>query len=206
MKDTPFVTRAYNLGLKVVPNFVGLSLEQIEYYEKNLDQISVALARGFVVEKPEPELAHEPSLDCIIKVDRSVKPVYEKWVKRVMHSELELTGPTEYDLRTLELSMSHNQKIGITSGHIIYDELKKDNLLEDCLGLTDLLSIRAKGIKVFREFFAGKAVFAWKSVVKNQGANLHVPFLIESRGRVTLGWRCLDYGWSFNSPALRFRK
>ncbi|MFZ1074863.1 MAG: hypothetical protein WAN50_00605 [Minisyncoccia bacterium] len=45
---TPSIKRAYNLGLKAVPNFVALSDDVIAYYEQHLDQIPRALARGFV--------------------------------------------------------------------------------------------------------------------------------------------------------------
>ncbi|HEY9585624.1 MAG TPA: hypothetical protein VJJ02_03500 [Candidatus Paceibacterota bacterium] len=55
--DTPLVKRAYNLGLKAVPNFVGLSAEQIAYYEQHLDEIPNALARGFVVSAPVEKFA-----------------------------------------------------------------------------------------------------------------------------------------------------
>ncbi len=54
MRDTPFVKRAYNLGLKAVPNFCNLTLEQLEYYEQHLNEIPTALARGFIV--PEPQV------------------------------------------------------------------------------------------------------------------------------------------------------
>ncbi|MBP9749201.1 MAG: hypothetical protein KBD21_00465 [Candidatus Pacebacteria bacterium] len=46
--DTPFVKRAYNLGLKAVPNFCTLTPEQVAYYEQHLDEIPTALARGFI--------------------------------------------------------------------------------------------------------------------------------------------------------------
>lgn len=48
--DTPsLIKRAYNLGLKAVPNFTALSEEQIGYYENHLDELPEALSRGFVM-------------------------------------------------------------------------------------------------------------------------------------------------------------
>lgn len=48
--DTPLTTRAYNLGLKVVPNFAkALGEKEIAYYEKHLGEIQEAIQRGFVV-------------------------------------------------------------------------------------------------------------------------------------------------------------
>ncbi|MBU6321697.1 MAG: hypothetical protein KGI78_03115 [Patescibacteria group bacterium] len=52
MIGTPLLKRAYNLGLKAVPNFEALPAAVIEYYEQHLDLIPQALARGFVVEAP----------------------------------------------------------------------------------------------------------------------------------------------------------
>ncbi len=47
--DTPLVKRAYNLGLKVVPNFLSLNEDQIAYYEQHLDELPIAVKRGFTL-------------------------------------------------------------------------------------------------------------------------------------------------------------
>lgn len=200
MKDTPFVARAYNLGLKVVPNLVTLSLEQIEYYENNLDQIPAALARGFVI-------IPEPVLDFTIRVGRAMRPDYPSWMKKVMHPEMEVMGPAEYDLRDLDQWLHYKQKGGTVDGNKIYSRLKKDNALVDCLGLADLLAIQAKGITVFRKLYGGKAVYGWKSVVDSQDDGiLFVPFLIGGSGGIILEWCWLGRGWRSLDPALCFRK
>lgn len=51
---TPLMKRAYNLGLKAVPNFEVLSEEEIEYYERHLDQLPLAIRRGFVLPGTKP--------------------------------------------------------------------------------------------------------------------------------------------------------
>lgn len=52
--DTPLIKRAYNLGLKAVPNFVeALGESEIAYYEQHLDQLQAAVRRGFVLPQPE---------------------------------------------------------------------------------------------------------------------------------------------------------
>ncbi len=51
--------RAYNLGLKAVPNFTALSEEQIAYYEKHLDELPAAVKRGFVVSEKRLKLIAE---------------------------------------------------------------------------------------------------------------------------------------------------
>jgi hypothetical protein len=59
--DTPFVIRAYNLGLKAAPNFASaLSEAQIKYYESHLDKIPEALRRGFIVPKQTPAASLVP--------------------------------------------------------------------------------------------------------------------------------------------------
>jgi len=71
MSGTPSLKRAYNLGLKAVPNFEGLSPEIIEYYEQHLDEIPLALTRGFVIiEKVnEPvEVIKPPALKPLLSI------------------------------------------------------------------------------------------------------------------------------------------
>ena len=210
-KDTPlFVRRAYNLGLKVASNFEKLSPEVIEYYENNLDKIPPALARGFVIKKPKPEvvLELELPLDFIVRVDRSVKPKYSDLVKKLMHPELEAIGPAEYDLRKdVEEWLNDYQKEDIFEGYKIYDQQKKDNTLIDCFGLTDLLAIQTKGINVFNELYAGKTVFGWKSVAEHQNGYLVAPGLFsDGCGEVVLRWYRLDTYYDSSNPALRFLK
>ncbi len=142
----------------------------------------------------------------IVRVNRSVKPTYPDWMKKLMHPEMELLGPAEYDLSTVELWLHDDQKDGIVTGNAIYEKLKKDKAIADCLGLADLLAIQSQGITVFRKFFAGKAVFGWKSVVQNSDGGLSAPYLIESDGEVVLSWFWLGLDWNSYDPALRFRK
>lgn len=67
--DTPLLKRAYNLGLKAVPNFLALSAEQIAYYEQHLDQIPEALARGFTI-------SLDPRFTLVRTLDITVPPDY----------------------------------------------------------------------------------------------------------------------------------
>lgn len=146
--------------------------------------------------------------DFLIKVNRSIKPTYPNWVKKVLHPEFELSGPTEFDLqKDVNLWLHEDQKIGSVIGNKIYNQLKKDDLLKDCLNLVDLLAIQEKGIEIFRTLYKGKAVFAWKSIVESTYRYLHVPCLIESDCKVVLrwpSWLCND--WDSDDPALRFSK
>ena len=144
-----------------------------------------------------------PLIYFIVKVNRSIQPSYPDWMKSVVNPKLELSGPLEYDLQSIRLWYHDDQKDS-TTGHRIYLQLQIENAFADCLGLADLLAIKAKGVKVFRSLFAGKQVCGWKSVIRSGNGDLHVPCLNAGNGKVVLSWRCLDGNWRAGSPALRF--
>jgi hypothetical protein len=191
----------------------------IKYSELNLGQIEAAvnklggmdglkrfLADELVVAERQPKFAPkaDPPLDTIIRVDRSVRPVYPEWVKEVMHPELEGTGPAEYDLAKVEQWLHDEQKKGVMVGNRIYEHLKSNNMLASCLGLRDLEEIQKKGVRCFPKPVKGNAVFGWKSVVLGHGGNLSVPCLVEVGGGVLLDWYWLTHDWSDERPAHRF--
>lgn len=153
-----------------------------------------------LVEQPKPE----PVLDFLVRVDRSVKPSYPDWMKKLQHPELECSGPAEYDLTTVGMWLHDDQKNGAVVGNTILKHLKKDNALASCFNLQDGLAIQQKGIAVFRKLFAGKAVYLWGSVMQGQRGDLDVPCLYEDGDEVVVGWDWLDGRWVFHDPALRF--
>ena len=109
--------------------------------------------------------------------------------------------------RKVSLWLHDEQKDGgWIEGHKLYEHLKSNNMLESCLGLRDLEEIQRRGIEFFRQHFKGKAVFGWKSAVRDSDGNLNAPCLYEGVGRVVLDWVWLSNGWSDCSPALRFAK
>jgi hypothetical protein len=110
----------------------------IKYSELNLGQIEEAvnklggmdglkrfLADELVVAERQPKFAPkgESPLDTIIRVDRSVRPVYPEWAEKAMHPELEGTGPAEYDLVKVEQWFHDEQKKGVMVGNRIYEHL-----------------------------------------------------------------------------------
>lgn len=144
-------------------------------------------------------------LDTFIHIDRSIRPVYPDWVKMGMRPELELTGPVEYDLGTINTWLHDGQKNGrYMEGYKLYEYLKEKKMLESCLSLRDGEEIQKKGIAVFRKFFQGKAVFLWKSVVQDRNGYLNVPYLYEDGDEVAVYWYWLDSIWDDHYPALRF--
>lgn len=160
-----------------------------------------------LVEALKFELPPEPVRGFIIRVDRSVKPSYPDWFKKLEHPELECSGPTEYDLQTAVQQWLHDdQKRGSVQGNTIYKHLQKGDALATYLNLQDGLAIQAKGIAVFRKIFGRKVVFFWGSVVQSQDGNLHVPYLYEDGDEVVVNWYWLDFDWDSRHPALRFSK
>lgn len=145
--------------------------------------------------------------DTIIRVDRSIRPVYPSWVKQVMHLELENTGPAEYDLFQLELWLHEDQKNGgRIEGHKLYEYLKNNKMLESCLSLRDGEEIQKKGLTTFRKFFGGKAIPLWKSVVQRVDGSVSVPCLVEDDERVAVFWLWLVDDWDDDCPAARLAR
>lgn len=140
----------------------------------------------------------------IIRVDRSIRPVYPDWVEKVVYPELETMGPAEYDINNVEQWLHTKQKRGLVEGNIIYEDIQKTDTIKDHLGLADLLAIQEKGITFFRKYFARKAVFGWKSVVRHRGGALLVPYLIGLGGEVFVHWLWLGRHWGSDGPSLRF--
>lgn len=141
--------------------------------------------------------------DNIVRVDRSVRPCYPEWVTKVRHPELEAAGPTEYDLMTIKCWLHDGQKNDIQMhGDQIYEFLKSNNMLVDCLDIRDGQEIQKKGKTIFREFFGGKSLFLWKSVVEFEG-DLRVPAIPYGNEGI-IWWVYLGFWWRHVDPAARF--
>jgi len=70
--NTPLVKRAYNLGLKAVPNFAEvLSEGQIAYYEEHLDELQAALRRGFIIPTLETAAIIESAPPALFKASET---------------------------------------------------------------------------------------------------------------------------------------
>lgn len=165
------------------------------------------IARAILADKVEIKVVqkNETEPTSIVCVDRSIRPTYCDWTKKLLHLELEGTGPSEFDSSKLEHWLHDGQKDGkCVKGKRIYEHLKANDLLKDCLGLRDLEEIEKKGITFFRALFKGEAFFAWKSVVRDHNGYLLVPYLCEYGGKVVLLWYWLVLIWHPDYPALRF--
>ena len=199
-KGTPAgqIQRLYSSGL--LADLLDANVDEVDRAE-----FRKVLGLGPVRKIVSFEKKPEPVPDIIVRVDRSIRPVYPDWMKLVMHPELEPTGPAEYELGTINHWLHDGQKNGrCMEGHKLYEYLKENGMLESCLSLRDGEEIQKKGIAVFRKFFQGKAVFLWKSVVQNRDGDFRVPYLCKTGGWVVMVWSWLDSNWHGNFPALRF--
>lgn len=153
----------------------------------------------------EASVKEEIPITTLVHVDRSIKPAYPDFVKKVMHPDLESKGLAEYDIAgAVSLWLHDKQKNGVVTGQTIYDYLKTNNLLKSCGNLQDALAIQKLGVAAFKKAFGNKVVYFWKSVVQYRGGDLSVPYLYVLGDEVGLGWRWLDRYWHGRGPAVRF--
>lgn len=146
-----------------------------------------------------------PSLNTIIRVNRAERPRYFDGVGgeglRVMHPELESTGPAEYDLANLQV-VPHGSDGSLTVDGV-YNTVKnrkgvlglvgfRDTSamgLSGCLGVADGRAILEKGIEVFDAFFPGKVLWLLRSIVEHHGV-LMAPciFRTSESARLAIDW------------------
>ncbi len=144
--------------------------------------------------------------DPNIHVDRAAPVLYPDWIGKALYPQFELIGPSDFNVAELESFLHPKQEKGLVEGNVIHDKLIAKKMIEGCLGLNDLKAIQARGIGFFRKHYSGKAVFGWRSVVRDRYVYLSVPYLVGRDGEAILRWRWLGYDWDSRSPALRFRK
>lgn len=185
--------------IKALPR--DIDPETARSWEKN----GKALTKVFRDALLPPKNPASKAGSSIVRIDRSIRPAYPDWMKDVLHPELEATGPTEFDLATLDSYLFGKQQTGgVETGNRIYKHLKSENLLGSCLNLQDARAIQEMDIEAFRMHIKGKAVFFWKSVVRGRGSTLSVPYLCERGGQVRLLWLWLGHDCRHSDPALRF--
>ena len=138
-------------------------------------------------------------------VDYSIKGTYPDWMKKRLHPEFDRSDTVEHRLDQVSLWLHSDQGSGgRIGGKALYQHIKENDILPTCLALRDLEEIQKLGIEVYRKYFRGKAIFAWKDVVQGRNGRWLVPFLIGHGDQVFLGWHWLDGDWDDFSPAARF--
>lgn len=175
---------------------------------------------GLRIQATQASLRKKQKLAQLVHVDRSVQLIkYPSWVVKVVHTELETTGPAEFDVDTLEQWLHPNQMAkdkyvfsswtGLAGRNMIYVRLKESGMIVNSLGFRDLEAIQARGGQFFRQHFGRKHLYAWKSVVENKEGYLYVPYLVGYDSFVILDWGWVDniHGqWDENVVALLFKK
>ncbi|MEK7208350.1 MAG: hypothetical protein AAB699_02250 [Patescibacteria group bacterium] len=198
--------------LEFAVNRNGCGAVEIEWLSEggNIKSVSL-LARGEakLVLKQKPVIAGKVPIDPIVRIDRSIRPVYPEWVQAGATDApefiaLERMGPPEFDASRLRKWWHPKQKRGMVMGTVIHELLVKEKILPSCLGLPEFLEIKAKGIDFLRQYFKGQTVFGWRSVVPDRHGGLRVPCLFGLGGEVLLLWNWLDDDWDASFPALRF--
>jgi len=112
----------------------------------------------------------------MIRVNRIIRPKYPKWMTRVVHPELECSGPEEFDLRLID------RPLNLQDGEAI---AKKD------------------GGNVFRELFGERKLFLFSSVVSRKGS-MYVPYVMISRQRAVIRWSWVSCDWGTELPTIHF--
>lgn len=189
--------------LKQLPR--DIPTEVLEGWCKNQASLKRVLAEALLPPEVTVGSPKQEVVDNIIRVDRSKKVVYPDWVKGVLHPELECTGPAEYVIdegRSLYLHPKQKEG-GWIMGSDLHKYLVDTKVIGNCAGYADLVEIQKKGIAFFRKHFKDKAVFGWKSVVRDAVGYLYVPYLYGDGDEVVQGWGVLGDGWDQSSPALR---
>ena len=151
----------------------------------------------------------EKILDFKVRVNPSKVLKYPKFKKELCDPVLEIKEPYEYDLVLHVDLWLHQDQHGHkkVSGYVIYDYLKTHDELQNHLNFGDLLAIQAKGVEVFRQLYANKAVYAWASVIHGDNGNLYVPYMCAYLDDVVMKWRCLSNATLDSlSPGLFFKK
>lgn len=154
------------------------------------------------------ELFYGTAVDTVVHVSCIARPEYPSWMGRVIHPELQNTGPSQYDLRTDVTPWRHDrQKDGkdLPSGEVVYDYLEKRDEIDSCLGLVDRAEIKKMGAQVFCEIFGDEALlFFPRSMVEDRSEISHVPFLFVFNNEVRDGWYWLGGYWQARYLTLRF--
>lgn len=109
---------------------------------------------------------------------------------------------TKENLKDIELYYHPKQKKdGWINGTELYQYLRDENLLEDCLTLENLKEIQSLGSKEFNTYFKDKYVVAWNSVEDD-----FVWYLYGFVGKVVLSRRWVGHDFYRGYPALLLRK
>lgn len=140
--------------------------------------------------------------DVIIHVARTIRPGkrndeirserpdwrYPAWTSRVLHQELETSGPEQYSLSALrELKLSH-EELGRRDAPSIINYLEAYRLIQGCLGLRDFEEMAKVPRTVLVSQFRGKTLLGWRSAILGRLGLVNVPCLVLKEDPVVFRW------------------
>jgi hypothetical protein len=140
--------------------------------------------------REKSEVGETKNLSFSIRVNRSIYPEYPPQARRVVHPELERSGPAKYDLSEVGVVRFLPKNGNPIRGMDIYLHLKKENRLSSCFNLQDGLTLQKKP-NLFRSLFKGKRLVLWGSVIE-VGRQFFVKVIHENDlGKVEGDWYSL---------------
>lgn len=135
--------------------------------------------------------------DSIVYVDRSKKPTYPNFVKRLMHPEMECKGPDKINLDFgdkkpwFEDDVIKIKRKLVILGQENYGRLNEEvETIVSAISLQEGLAIQERGIVMFRKFFGGKYLLLSSSLALHRDGSFIAPFLFIHDDTVNMGW-CL---------------
>jgi len=129
---------------------------------------------------------------------------YPLWFRELAAPELEHIGPYDYLSNQIE-RFDHYLTDGNkpTTGHYIYERLKRNHVLGRCLGLADAQAIAGLGTSFLRRWCGRSELYFWRSVVRDEKGTCHVPYL-SSEASTVLNWQALDESFEGNKASVQF--
>jgi hypothetical protein len=134
------------------------------------------------------------------------KGLFPKWVTSELVPERKTSDSAL--IRPSELERWHppsGKKRRMETGADVYRKIKKARLLACCLDLRELMQIERKGIRFYRKYFGRRAVFGWRSAVRDRLGFRYVPYLFEFGDGVYVHWYLFDFAWKATTVWLRQR-
>lgn len=153
--------------------------------------------------------------DPIIKVDRSITPVYAVLAKGIpimgfgpLYPRFHQVGPAEFNIRQAEgwwHQMQRRNELALVS--VVHEHIVQEGMLEKCLGLQDLLEIQERGENFFNlHFEKGMMIYARKgAAISSCGKIRLIPYLTcNSQEGVVQRWDRFEHHLSRVCTALLY--
>ncbi len=121
--------------------------------------------------------------------------------------DLQLDGPDAFDVKDDVEHWVCNDESDRVTIDVVFDHMKKYDLITRCLSIIDLKAIEDRGLQFFQQHFGGNAVFALKSAVENPTTGRkYVPHLVGDTYRSKIMWSAFGKIWRPEDVALIFKK